>query len=62
MSRQRSTPTYDGVGSRAARTDYNGDVINYTYDNLNRLTNIGYTGASGENASYPYDDLSPYSE
>jgi RHS repeat-associated protein len=52
------TFTYDNVGNRATRTDYNGNVSTYTYDDLNRLTAIAYTGATGENASYTYDDLS----
>ncbi|MFT3743932.1 MAG: RHS repeat-associated core domain-containing protein [Pyrinomonadaceae bacterium] len=55
---QTMTFTYDAVGNRATRTDYLGHVTSYTYDDLNRLTNVGYTGASGENASYTYDDLS----
>ena len=55
---QTMTFTYDAVGNRATRTDYLGHVTSYTYDDLNRLTNVGYTGASGENASYTNDDLS----
>ena len=31
---------YDEVGNRTQRTDYNGVVTGYTYDNLNRLTTI----------------------
>ena len=52
------TFTYDANGNRSTRTDYNGNVTSYTYDDLDRLTDIAYTGASGENASYTYDDLS----
>lgn len=42
---------YDAVGNRTKRTDYNGTVTNYTYDDLNRLT-------SGSLGTYTYDDLS----
>lgn len=42
---------YDAVGNRTKRTDHNGTVTNYTYDNLNRLT-------SGSLGTYTYDDLS----
>jgi YD repeat-containing protein len=42
---------YDAVGNRTKRTDHNGTVTNYTYDNLNRLT-VGSLG------TYTYDDLS----
>lgn len=55
---QTTTFTYDLEGNKATRTDYNGNVTSYTYDELNRLTNISYTGASYEDASYTYDDLS----
>lgn len=55
---QTMTFTYDAVGNRATREDYNGDDTTYTYDDLNRLTGIAYAGASGQNASYTYDDLS----
>lgn len=42
---------YDAVGNRTKRTDHNGTVTNYTYDNLNNLT-------SGALGTYTYDDLS----
>lgn len=42
---------YDAVGNRTKRTDYNGSITNYTYDNLNRLT-------QGPLGTYTYDDLS----
>ncbi|HQU93029.1 MAG TPA: DUF6531 domain-containing protein, partial [Pyrinomonadaceae bacterium] len=42
---------YDEVGNRTKRTDHNGTVTNYAYDNLNRLT-------SGSMGTYTYDDLS----
>lgn len=51
------TMEYNEVGNRKKRTDYNGNVTNYAYDDLNRLTDVTYTGASGENATYGYDEL-----
>jgi RHS repeat-associated protein len=47
---------YDAVGSATQRTDYNGAVTNYTYDDLNRLTQISYPGSI--TATYAYDALS----
>jgi RHS repeat-associated protein len=47
---------YDAVGNRTQRTDYNGAVTNYTFDDLNRLTNISYPDSTS--ASYGYDVLS----
>jgi RHS repeat-associated protein len=55
---QTTTFTYDEVGNRETREDYIGNDTTYTYDVLNRLTNVAYSGASGENATYTYDDLS----
>ena len=56
---------YDAVGNRTKRTDYNGTVSVYSYDDLNRLTNIAYKGDPnlGDNpiapgTSYTYDGLS----
>jgi RHS Repeat. len=37
---------YDGVGNRTKRTDYNGAVTTYQYNNLNRLTGILYGSTS----------------
>lgn len=47
---------YDAVGNRTARTDYNGAATNYTYDNLNRLTQVAYPDTTS--ATYAYDALS----
>ncbi len=49
---------YDAVGNRTSRTDYNNHTTTYTYDNLNRLTGMSYTGAPSQYATYGYDDLS----
>ena len=43
--------TYDAVGNRTQRTDYNSTVTNYAYDNLNRLTTITYPTRT---ATYAY--------
>jgi len=45
---------YDAVGNRTQRTDYNGALTNYAYDNLNRLTTITYPTRT---ATYAYDPL-----
>lgn len=47
---------YDAVGNRTQRTDYNGAVTNYTFDDLNRLTNIAYPDSTS--ATYAYNALS----
>lgn len=54
---QTMTFTYDLAGNRITREDYNGNDTTYTYDALNRLTDITYSGSS-EYADYTYDDLS----
>ena len=48
--------TYDAVGNRKTRTDYNGAVTEYTYDAVNRLKTILYPDSSS--VSYTYDKLS----
>ncbi|MEW6027538.1 MAG: RHS repeat-associated core domain-containing protein, partial [Planctomycetota bacterium] len=50
--RNVTTNSYDGNGNLTAKTDANGNTINYQYDNNNRLTAKNYTGYS---ASYIYD-------
>lgn len=47
---------YDAVGNRTQRTDYNGAVTNYTFDDLNRLSTIAYPDSTS--ATYSYDGLS----
>ncbi|MBX7062201.1 MAG: hypothetical protein K1X52_11120 [Pyrinomonadaceae bacterium] len=51
---------YDAVGNRKKRTDHMGRVTNYTFDVLNRLTNIQYGAGGDEQHSklYAYDELS----
>ncbi|HEV7745843.1 MAG TPA: RHS repeat-associated core domain-containing protein [Pyrinomonadaceae bacterium] len=48
--------TYDAVGNRKHRTDYNGALTVYNYDALNRLKTITYSDATS--VSYTYDKLS----
>ena len=48
--------TYDPVGNRKTRTDYNGAVTEYLYDALNRLKTISYPDET--TVSYTYDKLS----
>jgi RHS repeat-associated protein len=48
--------TYDAVGNRKTRTDYNGASTDYTYDALNRLKTISYPDTT--TVSYTYDKLS----
>jgi RHS repeat-associated protein len=48
---------YDAVGNRTKRTDYLSQITNYTYDNLNRLTNVTYPDAT-ENITLTYDVIS----
>ncbi len=48
--------TYDAVGNRKTRSDYNEAVTNYSYDALNRLKSISYP--DGTTAGYTYDKLS----
>ena len=48
--------TYDAVGNRKTRTDYNGALTEYTYDALNRLKTISYPDTTS--VGYTYDRLS----
>lgn len=48
--------TYDPVGNRKTRTDYNGATTEYAYDAVNRLKTISYPDAT--EVSYTYDKLS----
>lgn len=48
---------YDEVGNLKKRTDHNAQVTDYTYDALNRLTQIDYAGSSNY-GTYRYDELS----
>ncbi|HLA11235.1 MAG TPA: Ig-like domain-containing protein [Pyrinomonadaceae bacterium] len=48
--------SYDAVGNRVRRTDFNGQVTKYRYDKLNRLRRIIYPDLS--TVRYRYDALS----
>jgi RHS repeat-associated protein len=50
------TFTYDAVGNRKHRTDYNGATTVYDYDALNRLKTINYPDTT--TVTYTYDKLS----
>ncbi|MCK4249975.1 RHS repeat-associated core domain-containing protein [candidate division WOR-3 bacterium] len=46
---------YDNAGNLTSRTDANGNTTIYTYDNITRLTNTNYPGATYD-VSYTYDN------
>ena len=48
---------YDALGNVSKRTDYAARATDYTYDKLNRLTQISYVGQTAANVSYTYDAL-----
>ncbi|HUS12636.1 MAG TPA: Ig-like domain-containing protein, partial [Pyrinomonadaceae bacterium] len=48
--------SYDAIGNRVRRTDYNNMTASYTYDAVNRLTKVTYPDASL--VTYGYDKLS----
>ena len=50
----KSTYTYDSVGNLRSVTYANGVVHTYSYDQKNRLANLGVNGPSGPVASYAY--------
>jgi len=49
-----TTYTYDAVGNLASKTTPNGVTTVYTYDTLNRLTQVSNTGPGGLISSYTY--------
>lgn len=50
-----TTNTYDAAGNMLTRTDAKGQIASYTYDALNRITGISYTGAPSQTITYTYD-------
>src|SRR3989344_78036 len=50
------TYSYNNAGNIVSRTDPNGKIVNYTYDNLNRVISEDYTGSTGIEVSYTYDN------
>lgn len=50
-----TTYSYDKNGNQATIKDPLGKTTNYTYDALNRLTNITYNSTTTPNSAYSYD-------
>ncbi|MFA5947629.1 MAG: LamG-like jellyroll fold domain-containing protein [Candidatus Gracilibacteria bacterium] len=48
--------TYDNTGNLTSKVNPNNQTINYTYDALNRLTEINYTGQTGVEETFTYDN------
>src|SRR5947207_3968111 len=64
-TRAGATMTYefDEAGNPKKRTDYAGRITNYTYDKLNRLTDIDYKNSDGDqtpnlHSTYVYNEIS----
>lgn len=49
---------YDYAGNQITRTNPNSQVVNYTYDDVNRVLTENYTGTSGTEVTYEYDTCS----
>ncbi len=47
--------SYDGNGNLTQRTDGNGVVTNFGYDDVNRLVSIDYPGGGSPDVSFAYD-------
>lgn len=47
--------SYDAAGNLKLRADAKGQQANYSYDALNRVTGITYTGLPAQSISYQYD-------
>ena len=47
---------YDDVGNMTKQTDPNNSVVAYVYDELNRILEADYSGKSGKEVVYTYDD------
>ncbi|MCP4408275.1 MAG: hypothetical protein GY807_11045 [Gammaproteobacteria bacterium] len=46
---------YDDAGNLTSRVSPNGDVTNWTFDDINRPLTENYTGSAGTEVSYTYD-------
>src|SRR5690625_4888963 len=46
---------YDKAGNLIKKKDANGQIIQYTYDALNRLTKVHYVGSPALDVIYDYD-------
>lgn len=49
------TRGFDAAGNMVWRLDARGIRSTYTYDALNRITSVSFSGGSGENVAYGYD-------
>lgn len=49
------TRGFDAAGNMTWRLDARGIRSTYTYDALNRITSVSFSGGSGENVAYGYD-------
>ncbi|WP_232137466.1 RHS repeat-associated core domain-containing protein [Luteimonas fraxinea] len=54
-----TTYLYDSSGNRIGQLDARGQASSYTYDALNRLTRVAYTGAPELDIVYVYDAVQP---
>lgn len=50
------TFTYDDAGNVSSQVDPKSQTVNFTYDKLNRLLNEDYTGQTGKEIVYIYDN------
>lgn len=50
-----TTATFDEAGNLKTRVDAKGQEAKYSYDALNRLTSISYTGVADQSITYNYD-------
>lgn len=50
------TYAYDAAGNLTTRTDPNNQTVTFTYDNLNRVLTENYTGHTGIEVTYQYDN------
>jgi YD repeat-containing protein len=50
-----TTFAYDNSGNLTEKIDGKGQVINYTYDDINRVLTENYTGEAGTEIEYGYD-------
>lgn len=52
-----TTYSYDSGGNRSSQLDARGQVVEYSYDILNRPTAVNYLGSPALNSTYEYDTV-----